>query len=398
VPVVNTIPRLQPPSPHLHEPFLKRAADPGEGTSGAHALGGFLAMRLVDQFAADRRPPAPEALAYQVRATRDFLCDLHSQEIETQHLLNLVHTAEHARHADAGRLLWAPVLAFAYWLESQLRLEEAMDVLDTALRLGSGDAPLEEQIATHLQRGRVLREVGRFEESREDYVRAGSLAHRAGDGRSERRSRVGRALIFQAVGNLPEAERMLRAVLEDARAAGDRVAEAHAKHDLANTLELMGRPEDGIPLAFNAYQLYEEPLQRFRALSDLGILFKDLGNHEAAQDAFMLVIEGEPPPEIRLTTVSELIEIAGLRGDRLAFERWRREAAVFGSGPGTQARRSVRAAGLPGPRQGTSPSGDRRGRGSPTQPARVPSGGGARRLGPPGGIHPAAEGAHAPSR
>jgi tetratricopeptide (TPR) repeat protein len=316
---------FQRPASHLHEPFLRHAADPGDGASGGHALGGFLTMRLVDQYAWERARPPQEALDYQIKATRDYLGDLRPRTVETNHLLDIVATADKVRTIDGRRLFWAPLLAFAYWLEAELRLDESYDVLETAERLGTESEPHEELIAMHLQRARVLRVSGRFDDSREGYVRAGQLANAHGDTRSEFRSRIGRALILQSTGNLPEAERMLREVLDEARATNDQEAEAHALHDLGVTYDFMGRPSDGIPLVFRAFELYEQHTQRLRALSDLGLLFKDRGAPAAADEAFLLVLESDPPPQIRFNTVNELIETAAMRGDRMAFERWRKE-------------------------------------------------------------------------
>jgi hypothetical protein len=118
---------------------------------------------------------------------------------------------------------------------------------------------------------------------------------------------------------------MLRGVLREALATGDRNAEARACHDLAGTLHHMNRGNEGAPLAFRAYQLYEQPVQRIRALSDTGQILKERGFLDPARTAFLAVIEREPPPEIRLRTVVELVDLAALMDDRISFERWRNE-------------------------------------------------------------------------
>jgi tetratricopeptide (TPR) repeat protein len=308
----------------LHEPFLRRAADAEAETSSSHALGAFLTMRLVDQFAADRQPPHSAALTYQIRATRDFLTGLHPPTIEGNHLLQIVRVAEGIGGSGKVRMLWPPLLAFGYWLENELRLDEAMDVLESGRRL-SGEDVGEEDVAALLQLGRVLRRAGRYEESREAYENGGALAARRGDTHSEMRSRVGRARVAQELGNLAECERILEGVLTDARRSGDTYAEAVATHDLGQTHYFMGRHASAIQLTFGAFNLYEQRSDRTRALSDTGLVLKELGHYSAAKRALLLTLEYDPPPENRTRALVELMDLGALMQDRLLFERGRRE-------------------------------------------------------------------------
>jgi hypothetical protein len=87
----------------------------------------------------------------------------------------------------------------------------------------------------------------------------------------------------------------------------------------------MSRGAEGAPLAFRAYQLYERPIQRVRALSDTGQILKELGLHGPAKHAFLAVIDQQPPPEIRLRVVVELVDLSAMTQDRMSFERWKKE-------------------------------------------------------------------------
>lgn len=322
--IPHTLPDSQTPAKGLHEPFLQRAADAEADPSSSHALGGFLTMRLVDQFAHDRLPPQLAAVAYQIRATRDFLRGLHPPTVEGNHLLEIVRVAEGVRDDRKVRLLWPPLLAFAFWLENQLRLAEALDVLATGLSLSHGEVG-EEEVAAHLQLGRVLRLSGRFPEAEESYAEAGRLASRIGDAHSALLSRIGHAKVVYYRGNLPESERLLLWVLKDARRAADADAEARACHDLATTHHLMGRLASAVQLAFEAFRAYEEQPRRTRALSDVGVFLKELGHYSAAKQALLLALHRDAPPESQARTVVELLDLAALMQDRISFERWRRE-------------------------------------------------------------------------
>jgi tetratricopeptide (TPR) repeat protein len=321
----RTLSDSQTPANGLHEPFLQRAADADAEPSSSHALGAFLTMRLVDQFTADRTTLQTDALAYQIRATSDFLRELHPPTVEGNHLLEIVRVADGVRDTRNVRLLWPPLLAFSFWLENQLRLPEALDVLETSLRISRAEVG-EEDVAAHLQLGRVLRLSGKFAEAREAYARAGRLASRLGDTHSTLLSRIGQAIVVRFIGNLPESERMLLAVLRDAREQGDEDAEARACHDLSAAYYYMGRHVAAVQLAFEAFRLYGEQPRRTRALADMGMVLRELGHYSVAKRALLLALDYDPPMECRVRTVVELVDLAALMQDRISFERWRREA------------------------------------------------------------------------
>ena len=281
-------------------------------------------MRLGDHFCAPAEDWHTDALAYQILATNNHLDDLHPPSVEGNHLLEIVRVADGVRTSGKARVLFHPLLAYAYWLEQELRLEEALDTLETAVELSDGRAR-EEEIATHLQLGRVLRLSGRFDEARESYARGGELATTVGDAHSELQSRIGRAIVHQKLGNLPESERMLRAVLHESQELGDQDAEARSCNDLDVALHHMDRSAEAVPLAFQAFELYEHPTQRIKALSDTGQFLKQLGQYSAAKDALTMVLEANPPPEIRHRAAVELLELSALVQDQLSFGRWQRE-------------------------------------------------------------------------
>ena len=311
---------------NFHQPFLERAGNAQDTASGQHCLGAFLTVRLVDQFAAPHKNFSTEATAYQISATAEFLQDLRPQTSEVKNLREIVHLADAALKKDDPRLLFSPLLAFAYSLEDDLRLDEALDVLDTTLHLSDGRDG-DHEVATLLQKARVLRLSGYFDRATEAYSLAGDIAGRSGDFHSERLSRVGRAIVMQKTGDLAKSEKVLRQIWSDCVAAGDVVAEAHCCQDLAMALHLMKRTQDAVPILFRASRLYEAPLARARALSDTGVILKELGYHEAAEHAFSLVLSANLPLVIRVRTALEMIELSALTVDRLSFERWRQAVA-----------------------------------------------------------------------
>ena len=311
-------------SSSLHEPFLERAADTEEQEAGGNGLGAFLTLRLIDQFSADREKIHREATAYQVTATGEFLNDIYPHTPEVTHLRELVRVAGTALDTKDRRLLLPPLMAFAFWLEQELQLDEAIDVLKTALQLSDGRDG-EEEVAAYLQYARVLRMQGDFEGARGSYTRSGNIAATIGDQHSVMLSQIGHGVVLQKVGNLPESERILREIIKQAQDVGDRDAEARASHDLGVTLYFAGKAESAIPLTYRAHELHQSPVRRARALSDTGTLLKEVGCYPAARNAFDVVLAGHPPPEVRANTILELLELSALVTDRVSFERWRQE-------------------------------------------------------------------------
>ncbi len=319
----RSTPRNQP---HLHEAFLHRAAQAGDTIEQQLAMGGYLVLRLVDQFRTPDICEGADALDYQLRATAEFVRGLPSNAIECKHQRQVVAASTDAAKSGHTAVLWPPLLAYAYWLEKDLELAAALDVLETVLAMADA-APAADLVATLLQHARVLRLMGRLESATAGYTEAGKRASEIGDRHSELVSQIGRAIVLQKTGNLPASETILRSVLEHARAEELETVEAMAAHDLAIALHLGGRAVDAVPLAFLAYERYQDSASRLRALSDTAVLLKELGEYDAANHALLSVLGHGPPPEVRSRVLVELIELAGLVDDRVAFQRWRRDVS-----------------------------------------------------------------------
>jgi len=305
-----------------HAAFLERANRPG--APDRVPLGAFLTMRLADRFGADTPlPSGVAALRYQLRGTREFVDTLPPGD-ERAMLVAVLGGAGSALASDSANSLWLALQRYAEWLEGELRFAEAEDVLTTGLHV-VGDAPSRAAASAHLELARVLRQRGDFERSLRSYTAAGTMARTLGDDHTERLSRIGQAYTLQKTGNLPASELMLRDVLAEAAAVTDRDAEARASHDLAGCLFHMGRAAEAAPLAFRAFRLHTRPIQRTRALSDTGQILKALGHLDAARKALLAVLERRPTPEVRLRAAVELLDLGALAGDRVSFERRRRE-------------------------------------------------------------------------
>src|SRR6266571_753280 len=121
-----------------HAIFLQRVSGNASPTSLEARLGqgAFLALRLVDLLAPGREPVSPDAFHYQCVATDRFCRELRGTSPEGAHVHGTTASAADAYRLGDVRQVVPALLAYAHFLEDELRLEEALDVLATLLEVG----------------------------------------------------------------------------------------------------------------------------------------------------------------------------------------------------------------------------------------------------------------------
>ncbi len=304
----------------MHEPFLERLADQRYQERAACTLGAFLVMRLVDRYAVEAGYTDPDALAYQESSALEYVLKLDPENAETGHLVELIRVSNQVRMRGSRKLLWAPLLAYAYWLEQELRLKEALDVVETALRMNDGTAP-EKEVAALLQQARIQRLMGYFDLARESYKGARERAELLGDTHGVLLARIGDAIVLRQKGNLPASERVLVKVLNDAERLGDQDAQARAHHDLGVLAANRLAYEESLDHLFKAFDMYVDTESKLRALSDAGEVLKRLGEFSVARDAFTAVVNRSQAADTRAVAEIALMELSALSGHRLEFLR-----------------------------------------------------------------------------
>src|SRR6059036_2598765 len=198
-----------------HAIFLQRATGPSPAASLEARLGqgAFLALRLVDLLAPDRDPVSQDAFHYQWVATDRFCGELRAAAAEGVHVHRVAASASDAHRLSDPRFIGSALLVYA------MHLEEALDVLRTLVQVGGMRLSSSDAVAVRLRIARVHRKLNRFDEAEAAYAEAGELAATVGDRYSELLSRIGRANSVLGRGNLAEAERSMRSILVEARAA-----------------------------------------------------------------------------------------------------------------------------------------------------------------------------------
>jgi tetratricopeptide (TPR) repeat protein len=307
-----------------HAVFLRRLAGASSPASPAARLsqGAFLALRLVDLLEL-HAPVYADAFRYQHAATERFCRDLPGDHIETAHLVGLTRGAADAFQEQDIRLVLPALLAYSHHLEDELLLHEALDVLETTARVAGDRLGLCDAVALRLRMGRAFRKLNQFDDADRLYAEAGALAVTGSDRHSEVVSRLGRAYTLVGRGNLLDAERRLRELLEETERLGDRRGQALTHQGLGVVLGLGGRPTDAIPHTWAAFGLYEDDPSRTGVLADLGVLLLTVGDAAGAERALSEVVRRGGTRDAVQNAMVELMHCASYRRDRVGFERWR---------------------------------------------------------------------------
>lgn len=293
------------------------------------ALGAYVVARLVDRLLvlADGEEER-EGFLWQLGAVRRHVGDLPADAPEAAHLTGITD----AVHPEAGNspALRLTLTAYAYFLEHEGRLEEALDMLSLAARTHGPEVPPAEFSTTALFAGRLNRLLARWDSANSCYTAAESAAEVVGDSVSVLRSRLGRVGVMRGQGNLPLARASAEAVIRDARNLDLPEVQAMAYADLGVVCQIQGRFVEGVQAHYRSFSLTEDPLQRMRVLGDLGIGLLKVGAYEAARTAFEIVIRSNTSFLVRTNALLEVMDLEASVGNQMAFERRRAQAKELG--------------------------------------------------------------------
>ena len=311
-----------------HAPFLERARverDDDREVTARLALAAYVTARLVDRLhegATDQE--SREAFAWQVDAVRRHLSDLPPELPETAHLVGILEAVPPAGQAPAGLRLG--LTAYAYFLEHEARLAEALDVLALASRCHGKAIPAGEFAAMALFAARLRRLQARWAAANASYAAAEEAGQATGDMVTVLRSRLGRGAVQRGQGNLPASRALAESVLRTAEELNLRDVQAIACADLAAVLDQQGLLTESVQAEYRAFQLSDDEIQRMRYLGDLGVGLARIGAHAAARTAFEIVVASQASFLVRTNAVLELMELESGVDNRVAFERLRAEA------------------------------------------------------------------------
>jgi len=266
---------------------------------------------------------AQEGVLWQLDAVRRHLRELPADSPESAHLHGITDAIPVGSQSLASLRL--SLMAYAYFLEHEGRLEEALEVLALGVRTHGAAVPAGDFAASALFAGRLNRLLARWTAATACYSAAESAAETAADKVLALRARLGRGAVLRGQGNLPLARQIAEDVAGSASRAGHREVEAMAYADLGVVLMSEGCQVEAIQAIYQSFLLSDDLLQRTRALGDLGVALLGVGAVEAARTAFDIVLRSKTSFAVRLNAVLELMDIESAAGNRMAFERRRSE-------------------------------------------------------------------------
>jgi hypothetical protein len=311
-----------------HAPFLERARVEREAdreVSARLALAAYVLARLVDRLhlgATD--PESREAFAWQADAVRRHVADLPRELPETAHLVGIVEAIPHLGCAPTGLRLG--LTAYAYFLEHEARLTEALEVLELAARCHGTAIPAAEFAAIALFAARLRRLQAQWAVANASYAAAEQAGQAAGDMVTVLRGRLGRCAVLRGQGNLPASRALAESVLRDAEELNLRDVQAMACADIGAALVLQGMFAESVQAKYRAFQLTDDEVQRMRYLGDLGVGLSQIGAYGGARTAFEIVAASQASFLVRINAVLELMDLESGVDNRVAFERLRGEA------------------------------------------------------------------------
>jgi tetratricopeptide (TPR) repeat protein len=312
--------------------FLNRARSEREQSRDVPAriaLGAYLTARLVGRcLGLTDSPDEQEGFRWQLDSTRKFLEDLPAAEPEISHLLGIAESVTSSpAHRDA--VLRMALIAYAYYLEHEARLEEALEVLGLSARTYRTEIPPVDAATLALFVARLNRLLARWDRANQAYELAESAGISVRDASTTLLARIGLANVNRGQGNLPAARRALEQVVTDSNAPELADVRGRALSDLSVVLERQGQLLEAITVRYQALLCLKDEVQRTRVLGDLGIALRSLGAYAAARQSFDMVLSAETGFLLRVNACLELMELESAVGNRIAFERYRQEARTY---------------------------------------------------------------------
>ncbi|HEY5940066.1 MAG TPA: hypothetical protein VIT87_04550 [Gemmatimonadales bacterium] len=315
-----------------HEPFLERARlqreQEREG-SARLALGAYVVARLVDKLLTlENDAEQLEGFRWQLDAVRRHVNELPGDVPETAHLVGVVSAVASDAKVTSG--LWMSLTAYAYFLEQEGRLEEALELLTLAARSQGSKTSTADFTAYALFAGRLNRLLARWEAASTCYTAASDAASGV-DPVAVLRGRLGLGAVHRGRGNYPAARATAESVVREASELNLTDAKALAYADLGAVCNLQGLKLEALESYYQSFRLSHDPQQRMRTLGEVAIGLREIGALDAARVAFQIVVDSSASMHVRTNSILELMDLEAEGGNRVAFERCRAAAEACAS-------------------------------------------------------------------
>lgn len=306
----------------IHQAYYDVLADSTEDMPiWAPTLAGLAVLNLVDVAREDRA--VVDADWTGLRVASDAVSGLREGSPFRRPLLRVVDELRDLGPGVSG--LNKSLFNYGRTLDLEGHWTLAVDVFATVTEMAreARDANLAIEATTAL--GGSARRCGDWDTSAESYATAAHLADSLGDKSSGLTVRVGTANTHIARGNLPAAQVILDEVIEEAGMSGLDGVQALAYHARASVAHLRGEFADTVSLAYKALERTSNPTARDSISADIAAAFMELGMHDAARDAYLVVSMTSRYQWVRWQASVNLMELASIDGMEEAFDSYAKQ-------------------------------------------------------------------------
>lgn len=206
----------------------------------------------------------------------------------------------------------------------------ALELQKCAFEIGAALSDPDLTVRAARAQGRILRRRGLWEEADHWYGIALDIAERAEIWEMIARTRAGLGLIHKERGDYDGARSRFEHALEAARTAGDPDATASIHHDLMSLEWVVDRLPEAARHGWRAVNTYRSESGRVRCLAGFATILRELGDWDAAEDAYTVVAGTSDEVYYRVYAHDGLAYMAALRGDADLFDRRAAECDALG--------------------------------------------------------------------
>ncbi|MDO8501367.1 MAG: hypothetical protein Q7S20_05960 [Gemmatimonadaceae bacterium] len=295
--------------------FDTLAADEQDSVSWASALAGLAVLRLVDAVRMDADLIRTDWTG--VCAVVDAVTALGEGNRMRRPLMKVMDQLRDD-HQDWGAI-GKHVFDYGRTLDLEGNWGLAVDVFGMVADIARAARKPELAMQATTALGGAARRSGDWDRSADGYAEAAHMADALGDKASGLTVRVGTANTLLARGNLPASQLILDDVISESAKSGLDGVAALALHTSASIAHLRGNFAEAVSIGYEALNKATNPSAKDTILSDIAASFIELGMHDAARDANLVISLTSRYQWVRWQATINLMDLAARDGMEEAF-------------------------------------------------------------------------------
>ncbi len=285
-------------------------------------VGRLARMLLDDELVAD-----PERLAEQVRRART---ELVARELTSEEETVTCHRVLDALADGRFEELAGELVQLGDKVEGQGHLQGALELYRCAYGIALALGAVGPAVDAARLTGRLLRRQAAWDEARFWFEVTREIADVVGLPDVAARALVGLGGIRKETGNLPGARDAFNVALGAAEQSGDHDTIALVHHGLLGIEQAFGNVAKGLEHGWLAVATYRDEEARTRCMASIAAALTELGDREAAEDAWSLVAHSSREVYYLVYAHDALGHLHALKGDGEGFRRHSSRADALG--------------------------------------------------------------------